>query len=148
MARLSTGRLAVLAVLAREVVVGLVGIQRGENHRFELRGRGVGASGSARKSAKATGDRLEATFAPLAGTAHGSLQAVGMILAPSVGPAPRTGAQLGARFRGLGVLGPVVRLDAGDQAITDMDAQETAAAAVVCGAAGADDACLDGSPPY
>jgi len=43
LARLSTGRLAVLAVLARDVVVGLVGIQRGANRRLELRGRGVGA---------------------------------------------------------------------------------------------------------
>jgi hypothetical protein len=59
-----------------------------------------------------------------------------MIFSAAIGPAARAGPQL---RRGQRVAGPVVALDADDDSVTDVKLQQAAAAAVVGGAADAED---------
>ena len=83
------------------------------------------------------GDAGELGFAALPGPLHRVKQAVGAVLAESIGPAADAGPQL--RIGRL-VGRPVVGVDADDGVAADPDAEKTAAAAVVGRAARPDHA--------
>ncbi len=73
------------------------------------------------------GNALETAFAAPADPLERMLQPVRMVLAPQVGPAARTGAQLGRREQ----IRPVIGIQPGDPPILNVGLQQAAAAAIV-----------------